>query len=79
MIYRLVPIAEKLLQQLKETDVETHSQMLGRPWGILLRRRKADCRSQGVKNTTRKPIESTNLGLMGLTESERTIHEPTWV
>ena len=45
-------------QQVIETDAETHSQTLGILW-------KRERRIEGVrkvKDTTRKPIESTNLG-----------------
>ena len=31
-----------------------------------------------VKDTTRKPIESTNLGLEGLNETEPTTREHAW-
>jgi hypothetical protein len=44
-------------------DAETHSQKLGRAWGIFQKMRRKDCRSQRDQNTTRKPaIESINQG-----------------
>lgn len=33
---------------------------------------------RGIKDTTRKPTESCNLGSWGLTETERTTREPAW-
>ena len=34
--------------------------------------------SQGVKDITREPTETTNLGSKELTESELTVREPEW-
>ena len=51
-----------ITQQLMETDAETQSQTLGRAWGSLQKRGERIIGAKGVKDTTRKPIESTNLG-----------------
>jgi len=46
-----------------ETDVETHSQTLGRAWENLNGRGKGRIEgARRVKDTKRKPTESTNLG-----------------
>lgn len=36
-------------------QIQTHSQILGWSWGILLKRGRKDCKRQGVKEITRKP------------------------
>jgi hypothetical protein len=43
------------------TDAETHSQTLGRAWAILQKKGRKMVGVRGVKHTTRKPTESTNL------------------
>ena len=45
-----------------ETDAETHSQTLGRAQGIYGRVGDRTEGARGVKENTRKPTESTNLG-----------------
>jgi hypothetical protein len=45
-----------------EIDVEVHSQTLGTAQGILLKRRRKECRIQRGQGATQKPTESTNLG-----------------
>ena len=45
-----------------ETDAETHSQTLGRVAGILGKKKDCIRGAKVVKDTTRKPTESTNLG-----------------
>lgn len=52
---------------------------LGGVQGILQVRERKDCRSQRVKDTTRKLTESTNLDSQGLTETELITREPTWI
>jgi hypothetical protein len=46
-----------------ETDAETHRQTLSGVWGILCKR---ELKEPEVKDTSRKPTESTNLGPQGL-------------
>ena len=53
-----------------ETDAETHSQTLGRAWGILWNRGGWIVGDRGVKDTRRKPTESINLSPYGLIENE---------
>jgi hypothetical protein len=48
-----------------ETGAEIHTQTLGRAWGILLKRKMKACRTRVVKDLTRKPTESTNVGHRG--------------
>jgi hypothetical protein len=45
-----------------ETVAETHNQILGRAWGILWKREGRILGARQVKDTARKPTESTNLG-----------------
>ena len=60
-----------------ETVVETHSQTFGRAWGVLWKGGERNEGVRGVKDTTRKPTESTNLGPWGLRETETPIKECT--
>jgi hypothetical protein len=45
-----------------ETDAKNNSQTSDGVWGILQKKRKKDLMSQWVKDTTKPPRESTNLG-----------------
>ena len=51
-----------------ETDAEIQSQTLGGAWGVLWKSGDRTEQARGVKDTTRRPTESTNLGPWGLTE-----------
>ena len=48
--------------QLMETDAEIQSQTLGGAWGVLWKSGDRTEQARGVKDTTRRPTESTNLG-----------------
>lgn len=61
-----------------EIDAETHSQTLSRAQGMLQKRRRKDFKSQRIKDTTRKPSESTNVGPLELTETEPPTKEHAW-
>jgi hypothetical protein len=56
-----------------ETIAETHSQILGRARGIIWKKGGRIGGARGVKDTTRKITESTNLGHKG---SQRLEHQP---
>ena len=58
--------------------MQTHSRTLGGAQGILQKSGEKDLRAIAVKETTRKLIESMNLGSKGLTDIEQIIREPTW-
>jgi hypothetical protein len=49
-------------QQLMKTDAETHRQTLSWAWEILWKRERRIEGTRRIKDTTRKPNESTNLG-----------------
>lgn len=42
------------------------------------KRGRKGCKNHRGKNATTKPIESTNLGLYGLTETEQPARKPAW-
>lgn len=51
---------------------------IGQSLGNPVERGRKECRSQRVKDTRGKPIESTNLGPEGLTETETPTREHAW-
>lgn len=53
------------IQQLMETEAESQSQTVSRAWRILWKRGGKTEGARGVKDTTRKPMESTNLSPYG--------------
>ena len=61
-----------------ETDAEIQSQTLGGAWGVLWKSGDRTEQARGVKDTTRRPTESTNLGPWGLTETEPSTKEHAW-
>jgi len=62
-----------------ETDAETQGQRIDGVQEILQKEGQRIVGARRVKDTTRKPSESTNLDSQGLTETELTIRESTWV
>jgi hypothetical protein len=64
------------MKKMMETDAEAHSQTLGKACEPCRRERERRIvGARGVKGTTRKPTESTNLGSWGFTETKPTISE----
>lgn len=61
---------------LKQT--QTHEQTLGVVLVILQKRGKKTVGVRVVKDTTRKPTESYNLGSVGFTEAEPKTRQPAW-
>lgn len=55
------------------TDTEIHSQTLGGAYGIQQKKGRRIVGVRGVKGTSRKLTESTNLSSQRLTETELTI------
>ena len=53
-----------------DTDADIQSQTLGGSWGVLWKSEDRTEQARGVKDTTRRPTESTNLGPWGLTDTE---------
>ena len=53
-----------------DTDADIQSQTLGGSWGVLWKSEDRTEQARGVKDTTRRPTESTNLGTWKLTETE---------
>ena len=49
------------IQQLTQIDADTHSQIVDAAWGCLWKNRGKDCGSEGYRNSTGRPTESTNL------------------
>jgi hypothetical protein len=61
-----------------ETNAETYSQTIGGARGLLLKSWESIEAARGIKDTTRRPTESTNLGPEGLTETEPPTKEHAW-
>jgi hypothetical protein len=61
-----------------DADTESHSQILGRLRECCGRRGGRIEGARGIKDTTRKPAESTHLGPWGLTETEPPSREHAW-
>lgn len=60
-------------------QTQTHSQILGRTWGILLKRWRRDYTSPRlykVEDITRKLVISASLGSQELIEAEQKTREP---
>lgn len=70
-------VIRALTQQLMKNGPEIHSQTLSGAGRILWIRDEGTNEAKGVKNTTRKPTESTNLA-QGLIETEGTAREHVW-
>ena len=62
--------SERLQQQLMETDAETHSQRTSGHERVMWKPQGRIETASVVKDTTRRPTESTNLSPWGLTETE---------
>jgi hypothetical protein len=65
-----------LIQQLMKTDVQTHIQTI--EFWESSERWERMTGSRGTKGTARRPTESTNLGPVGLVETEPSNKEHTW-
>ena len=63
-----------------ETDAKSHSQTIGRAQEVLWKigGKVWFVGTRGVKDTTRRPTEPTNLGPWGLTETEPSTGENAW-
>jgi hypothetical protein len=61
-----------------ETDAEIHSQTLGRAQENLYKSEGRIVGDRKIKNTSRRPTESTNLGSWGLTETKPPMKEHAW-
>lgn len=65
-------------QYLKTLQMQTHKQTVGRVPGILLNSAERSAEVRGVRDTTRKLPESTNLGSQGLTKTGPATRGSAW-
>ena len=64
---------------MSKRDGERQRETLYRALGILQKKREeVFVGARGVKDSTRKPTEPTNLSSYGLTETELTKRKPSW-
>lgn len=65
-------------QQMTQTDTDTQSQTVGGAWGLFWKNRRKDGGPEGNRNSTGRPMESTNLdpwGSQSLNHQPKNIHE----